>query len=367
VRIETALVDHHVHACTLAERDLSSLGGYLSETPNVPADASHLFGPLGLAVRRWCPPVLDLEPFCEWPAYVARRSELGGPESSRRLLRAANVSAMLVDTGYRGDELCDLGTLAKLSDAATHEILRVETVAEVVRREVPVAEFWTTVEGRLRTTTAVGLKSVIAYRCGFHPLAAQPSSPEVDRAVERWYASSSDRCDDPVIESHLVHLASRVGAELRLPLQLHVGLGDPDLTLHDVNPTLLTPLIRAFPSCVFALLHCWPFERDAGYLATVYENVVIDVGLALNHVGPSALAVMARSLELAPFGRALYASDAFGLAELHVAGAEQFRWSLGKVLDGWLADGACTASDAEAIVDAISGTNAAAVYPRLAD
>jgi uncharacterized protein len=363
VRFETALVDHHVHACALADLDLQSLGGYLSETPNVPADASHLFGPLGLAVRRWCPPVLDLEPFCDLPTYVARRAELGGVEASRRLLQAANVSTMLVDTGYRGDELCDLDTLASLSGAVTREILRVETVAESVRADVGVSEFWGEVENRLRATSAVALKSVVAYRCGFGPLSNAPGDADVDG----WYRSGGDRLDDPLIEARLVHLAARVGAELRMPLQLHVGLGDPDLTLHDVNPTLLTPLIREHPMCTFALLHCWPFERNAGYLATVFGNVVLDVGLALNHVGPSALAVMARSLELAPFSRVLYSSDAFGLAELHFTGAEQFRWSLGKVLDSWIADGSCTAADADAIVMVISADNAAAVYPRLAD
>jgi predicted TIM-barrel fold metal-dependent hydrolase len=367
VLIQTALVDHHVHACTLDELDLRSLAAYLSETPAVPADNSHLFGPLGLAVRRWCAPVLDLEPFCEWPDYVARRSELGAPEASRRLLQAANVSAMLVDTGYRGSELCGLETLSSISGATTHEILRVETVAETVRTQTPVAEFWSTVEQRLRATTAVGLKSVIAYRCGFGPLASAPDRGVTDRDVGRWYASGNPRCDDPLIEVHLVHLAARVGAELRLPVQFHVGLGDPDLTLHEVNPTLLTPLIRSHPECTFALLHCWPFEHDAAYLATVFPNVVFDVGLTLNHLGPSAVVAMARSLELAPFSRLLYSSDAFGVAELHLAGAEQFRWSLGRVLDGWLADGACTMADADAIVAALSATNAVATYPRLAD
>ena len=365
--IETPLVDHHAHACTLAELDLASLAGYLSETPDVRADNSHLFGPLGLAVRRWCPPVLDLEPFCEWPAYVARRSELGAAEASRRLLGAAKVSTMLVDTGYRGSELCDLATLSSLAGATTHEILRVETVAELVKALAPPAEFWSRVEAHLRATAAVGLKSVIAYRCGFGPLSEAPVQRSVDHAVERWYASDSDRCDDPLIETNLVHLAARVGAELKLPLQLHVGLGDPDLTLHDVNPTLLTSLIRWHPDCTFALLHCWPFERDSSYLATVFRNVVFDVGLALNHVGPSAVAVMSRSLELAPFSRLLYSSDAFGVVELHLAGAEQFRRSLGAVLDGRLADGSCTTADADGIVTALATNNAMVTYPRLAD
>ena len=39
-------------------------------------------------------------------------------------------------------------------------------------------------------------------------------------------------------------------------------------------------------------------------------------------------------MELAPFGKLLYSSDAFGLPELYLLGAHTFRVALAEVLDG---------------------------------
>ena len=69
------------------------------------------------------------------------------------------------------------------------------------------------------------------------------------------------------------------------------------------------------------LLHCYPYHRQAGYLAQVFPHVYFDVGLAVNHTGLSSPAVVAESLELAPFAKILFSSDAYGPAELHYLGA----------------------------------------------
>ena len=118
---------------------------------------------------------------------------------------------------------------------------------------------------------------------------------------------------------------------LGLPLQVHTGYGDPDLTLHRADPSLLTPFLRALPAEAgpVVLLHCYPYHRQAAYLANVFPQVMVDVSLAVNHVGPRAAAVLAETLELAPFGSLLYASDGFALAELHHLGAVLFRRALG--------------------------------------
>ncbi len=60
---------------------------------------------LGFVVRRWCAPVLDLDPLVPASEYVRRRLELGSTEASRRLLTAAEVGTWLVDTGYQSDAL----------------------------------------------------------------------------------------------------------------------------------------------------------------------------------------------------------------------------------------------------------------------
>ena len=73
------------------------------------------------------------------------------------------------------------------------------------------------------------------------------------------------------------------------------------------------------------LLHCYPFHRHAGYLAQVLPHVYFDVGLAVNHTGLGSAAVVAESLELAPFAKILFSSDAYGPAELHFLGAHLWR------------------------------------------
>ena len=69
------------------------------------------------------------------------------------------------------------------------------------------------------------------------------------------------------------------------------------------------------------LLHCYPFHRHAGYLAQVYPHVYFDVGLGVSYTGARGVAVVAESLELAPFAKILFSSDAWGPAELHHLGA----------------------------------------------
>ena len=126
----------------------------------------------------------------------------------------------------------------------------------------------------------------------------------------------------------------------------------------------MTGFIRATqPAGVpLMLLHCYPYHREAGYLAQIYPHVYCDVGLALNFTGARAPAVVAESLELTPFGKALYSSDAFGLPELHYLGAVVFRRALRQVLDDWLRDGMLTAADARRIAVMIGAGNARRVY-----
>ena len=72
----------------------------------------------------------------------------------------------------------------------------------------------------------------------------------------------------------------------------------------------------------------------------------VDVGLTVGHLGARADAVLAEFFELAPFGKLLFSTDAYRLPELYLVGAAQFRHSLGRLLDGWVAEGAMSAEDA---------------------
>jgi hypothetical protein len=366
------LIDHHLHSvfgADLSDEDfecsLTEASAPLSP-PARPFDSQ-----LGFAVRRWCAPVLDLPPFSRPADYLARRRELGAHEVNRRLLVAANTSDLLVDGGYAASALLPDDALAEASAARVRRIVRLEAVAEkVVGTDAPSTELLDALDEALRQAAvgAIGFKSIAAYRCGLS-LAPEPPSPtEVHAALVGWSLearnSGTARLVDPVIIRHLIWWALRDGR----PLQFHVGFGDADVSLRDADPLLLQDLIaRSAPTATaIMLLHCYPFHRAAGFLASVYPHVFLDVGLAANYVGGAATAVVSESMELAPFGKILYSSDAYGPAELVYTGAMQWRNATVAVLDRYLKEGGWPLDECVRIATMIGRTNAESVY-RLTD
>jgi hypothetical protein len=91
--------------------------------------------------------------------------------------------------------------------------------------------------------------------------------------------------------------------------------------------------------------------------------VYLDLGSVLHYTGPSASAVMAQAMELAPFTRHLYSSDAFGVAEFHHLGALLFRRGLQSVLDQWVGRDDCSAGEADRIAQLAASGNARRIYP----
>ncbi|HSE09640.1 MAG TPA: amidohydrolase family protein [Nocardioidaceae bacterium] len=365
---EIPLVDQHCHPVVLDDLDGGELARMLSEAFDpAPEGTSGFDSHVGLSVRRWCAPVLGLDPHADPTDYVARRTTLGATESSRRLLQACGTSDLLVDTGLPLPNSCSLAEMAELSEARVHEVVRLETVAEeLAATEVSAGDFGAVLAEELakRATTAVGFKTIAAYRVGLDLPPTPPPNAEVWQAADRWLARCARtgryRLDERTLVAHAVWSCLPLG----LPLQVHTGFGDPDLTLHRADPSLLTPFVRALPedAAPLVLLHGYPYHRHAAFLASVFPKVVLDVSLAINHTGPRAAAVLAETLEVAPFGSLMYASDGVGLAELHHLGAAQFRQALGRVLEEWLAHDVLTPTDASRFARMIAADNARRVY-----
>jgi predicted TIM-barrel fold metal-dependent hydrolase len=259
----------------------------------------------------------------------------------------------LVDTGFQGDRLTTPEQLAAASGTPARHVVRLEAVAEQVLRG---PGFVDSFAEALASANAVAYKSVAAYRYGFDFDPARPTTAEVAEAAGR----AGGRIEDPVLLRHLIWSAIDVG----LPLQFHVGFGDTDVRLHRSNPSLLHDFLLATQETgtPIMLLHCYPFHREAGYLANVFPHVYMDLGAILNHVGARSAAVLAEALELTPFHKMLYSSDAFGLPELHYLGAIGFRRDLAAVTDEFVARGAWASADANYVSKLIGWENAARVY-----
>ena len=377
---EQALVDHHCHGVLVRDADEATLESMLNEgaalNTSTGPGGSMFDSQAGFAFRRLCPPVLGLPPYAELPDYVLRRAELGATEVSKRFLVAAGMSALCVDTGFTPEPVTSPAELGGLAGATAHEIVRLERVAEdVVAAGIGAAGFADAVRSALATRTAsavgvVGVKSIAAYRTGLDLNPERPSDAEVTAAAGRWLAAQLNKGADPprVADQTLQRFLIWCGVDLGLPVQFHVGYGDSDVDLHRCNPLLLTPLLRAIQPAgtPVMLLHNYPFHREAGYLAQVFPHVYVDAGLATHNLGRRAPALLAEALELAPFGKFLYSSDAFGLPELYYLAAVLFRTALSGFLTAGLREDHYSERTVVRLTRMLCADNAKRVY-RLAN
>jgi len=260
-----ALVDHHVHPALATELSHGELEELITESDRpVPPGTTRFDSQLGIAIRRWCCPVLGLPASAPAQAYVDRRRELGAARVTRRLLRAAGVSQLLIDTGYLRDGMLGLAAMAEAAAAGVAEVVRLESVAEqaIVAGDGSATGFAERFRAALweRTTAACGVKSIAAYRFGLDLDPRAPAAAEVASAAGGWRrqidAGGIVRVTDPVLLRFLLW----AGVDRGLPVQIHTGFGDPDVDLSRSDPLLLRGFCeltqeRAVP---LMLLHCYP-------------------------------------------------------------------------------------------------------------
>jgi predicted TIM-barrel fold metal-dependent hydrolase len=354
------LTDHHCHGLVTTDVDRGGFEALMNEAPHPSPLGTSLFDSmLGLAIRRHCAPVLDLDPVVPADAYLARRRELGATEINRRLLTAAGIGTFLVDTGIDGPEGTALTTPAELAGLAggdAYQVVRLERLVEELLREgtddVPGA-----VVDRLAGSGAVAAKSIAAYRVGLDLPAVKPSNDELARAL-------ADVDPARVVDRTVSGWLARTALESGLPVQFHTGYGDPDLDLLVADPLRLTPFLRATQGlgAPVLLLHAYPFHRHAAYLAQVFDHAFLDLGLAVHNTGALSAGLIRETLELVPFGKLLFSTDAYGLAELYLLGALLFRRGLGQVVDELLAAGELGEDDADRLAALVARDNAARIY-----
>ncbi len=364
------LVDHHCHGVVPHDLDRPAFEALMNEAPGPggprgrpPWVTSPFDSMLGLAVRRHCAPLLDLEPLVPPDVYLGRRRVLGAAEVNRRFLAAAGIDTVLVDTGLDvspdGRALttpADLAGLAGLAGGHAREVVRLERLAEEVLRSGS-ADVLGEVVDRLKTSGAVAAKSVAAYRVGLDLPGAKPTDDEVVAALRE---TDPARLVSRTVSGWLAHTA----LELGLPLQVHTGYGDPDLDLLAADPARLTAFLRGTQELgvPVLLLHTYPFHRHAAYLAQVFDHAVMDLGLATHNTGALSVSVLRETLELVPFGSLLFATDAYGLAEHYYLGALLFRRAFDGVVDRLVAAGEMAESDADRLAALVARDTASRVY-----
>ncbi|MCB5907254.1 amidohydrolase [Streptomyces pinistramenti] len=335
------LIDQYSHGAVHGELGLGSFEAQLAAASGAhgpaPAGTSHFDSWTGLALRRWCPPLLGLEPHCTPARDMARRREIGAYEAGRRLLRGAGIGTFLVATGARSE----LTSAAELADAAggrAHEVVRLEALAEQVADTSGSVDAFI---GYTAEAVYAAAQHATAFASGAaHCDGRAPEAGEVRRAADRWLRGRrpGDRLTGPALVRHLLWSAVATGR----PVQLH----GPD-------PGALEGFLRATTGlgADLVLLPAALHHRRAAQLAAVHAHVYADAGPCPEE-----------TLRLAPFGKLLFSSGAHGLPELYVTGARLFVRAMERLTREWVQEGMCPESEARRIVALVGSGTARRVY-----
>ncbi|MFK4265013.1 amidohydrolase [Streptomyces milbemycinicus] len=335
------LIDQHSHGALHGELGLGSFEAHLAAAVGsgtaAPAGTTFFDSWTGLAVRRWCPPLLGLEAHCAPVRYLARRRELGAYRAGRLLLRGAGIGAFLLESGSPG-ELTSADELAAAADGPVHEVIRLEPLVEEVAGTSGSVDSFI---GNTAEALYAAAQHATAFAVGITFCDETPPDPrEVRRAADRWLGGRTPRArpTDPALLQHLLWSAVATG----LPVQLHCA-----------DPQPLAGFLRATAGAGtdLVLLPCRPHHRRAAQLAAAFAHVYADAGPRPGE-----------TLGEAPFGKLLFSTGARALPELYVTGARLFVRSMARLAAEWVADGFCTRPEARRIAALVAAGTARRVY-----
>jgi len=302
----------------------------------------------------------------------AARSGKDGRELSGALLRAANVEALLVDTGFPPpEEVVPVPELGLMGDCRAEPMLRLEILMEELLAEHDsfdeLREALAAALDDVRGQGYVALKSIAAYRTGLDirewpRKEAEESFHEYRRSAGEGQARLVHK---PLLDT-LLHVAFVRAALQEVPVQFHVGYGDADTDLLLGNPLYLRPVLQRsdYRGMPVVLLHeCYPYTRQGGYLAAVYENVYLDLSYGIPLLGYNEMLSFTRAaFGVAPSSKLMYSSDGIGAPELHWISAIDGRHVLGEALGEMVSHGELNLSGAEAVGENVLRANATRLY-----
>ena len=313
---------------------------------------------------------LECEPDEE--AVFTVRTGCDATELTGELLRSANVESLLLDTGYPPpEEVLPGDELGKLAGCRTEPMLRLEILMERLLSEhgslQEVREALAAALDDVRGQDYVALKSIVAYRTGL--AVREWTEAEAEASLREFRLDSREAsarlAHKPLLDT-LLHVAFAEAARQEVPVQFHCGYGDADTDLRLGNPLHLRAVLEKpdYRGMPVVLLHeCYPYTREGGYLAAVYENVYLDLSYGIPLLGYGEMLSFTReALGVAPTSKLMYSSDGIGVPEIHWISAIDGRRVIGQAFEELVAHGEMSISGAEAAGESLLRGNAIQLY-----
>lgn len=364
-------IDNHAHNLFLpSEQEAHSLLGATTEAQEDAQEDAFTSLPHFKAVRQ-LRELYGCNRDAGWTKLMEKRHELliNDRES---LLKTCfqGIHTILMDDGLDSSTVHPYDWHDQFTLNRTRRIVRIETVAANIMREMhregrlPIGlaiaddeeceEAWVTFLGvfeaalaaYIRDPEVAGFKSVICYRTGLDVnitdevhIATTGLDSFKGGFLPKCIKNDFRICQKGLNDCILISACRLLTAGLEetgigKPLQFHTGLGDSDISLLRSDPSYLQPLIRQFSAVKIVLLHSsYPYTRQAGYLATVYKNVYLDLGEVFPQVSRDGQEnIIRQSMEITPLSKLLYSTDAHHFGEVYWLANKQFRHAFEKVL-----------------------------------
>lgn len=258
----------------------------------------------------------------DWPSYVAA------------LFANVGLTGMLLDPGPTDFETAaGVAPYAQIAQVPMWELVRVEPVVDhLLSLGASTSDIAAAVDARLDAAAsrgAIGVKTVLAYRTG---LAVDPkvSLIDADRSLTQELPL---RQRGKAMRDLVFCQVLRRCVDLGLPLQIHTGFGDSEISLAGANPLLLDDVLSTAEgrAAQVVLIHGgFPWHEHVAYLAAARPAVWVDFSLS-NLFSPATTADrLLRLLDLAPTRRLMVGSDGHGSPETHWFALQVLRdaWSV---------------------------------------
>jgi uncharacterized protein len=369
------ILDHHAHLFFREEVWRSTpLEAYLSEAYDplmlerfVPDTVTARRGVRELAGFYGCEPIRD--------EVLKARARWNLTDLAKKMFAQCNISQVLIDDGVWPEAMISLPEFSSMTGVPVRRVLRCEfELAKLVEVSSSVTDLFERFERLLREVapSLIGLKSIIAYRTGLdighhgaHDLGVAFTDLKRDLEPASIAQNSTPRINNKSLLDEMLWLALRVARDTNLPMQFHTGYGDPDLDLRLANPLHLRPIFESpdLAGLKVVMLHCYPFIKEAGYLASVYPGAFMDLGLTIPYMSTHAMLTSTlEAFHLAPITKILFSTDASRTPELYWLAARQGRRIVARALEQLKNDDDLTFFEAEWAADKILNGNAQGVY-----
>jgi len=266
----------------------------------------------------------------------------------------SGIETVLVDDGLDGGDAEPYTWFDDYTRSKCKRIVRIEKVAaDIINRlgkscdassqtrddviddafDEWLSEFDEAIKAAIEDPDVVAFKSVICYRTGLDILSADEDAARraFGEIIENFALLDFERLQEVTLNDLVVHRTATLIRDSafrhKKPIQFHTGLGDRDITLSKSSPSHLQGFIRAYPTVPIILLHAsYPFTREAGYLASVYENVYVDIGEVFPQVSQDGQErILREALELCPWSKVIWSTDGHWFPETYLLAVMQMR------------------------------------------